>query len=172
MFVCQEDQEELSPSPTDEPWPKKFPEPLSWRSDEEDEDSDFGEEQRDRYLKVYFNYTFLKILFNSVLSTPTDSTFFFFLSIRWATPQSTRSSSSSCSDSSALCWRPIAERRSLSTVWVSQCLSPTTLGGSSDTCSPAQSEEWLLMVILQQFPTHILLYYFMSHPSIHRKAIT
>uniref|UniRef100_A0A8C6Q361 Glycerol-3-phosphate acyltransferase 1, mitochondrial n=1 Tax=Nothobranchius furzeri TaxID=105023 RepID=A0A8C6Q361_NOTFU len=35
-----------------EPWPKKFSEPLSWRSDEEDEDSDFGEEQRDRYLKV------------------------------------------------------------------------------------------------------------------------
>lgn len=55
-FLCvfQEDQEELSPSPTEEPWPKKFPEPLSWRSDEEDEDSDFGEEQRDRYLKVYF----------------------------------------------------------------------------------------------------------------------
>ncbi len=52
LCVCQEDQEELSPSPTDEPWPKKFPEPLSWRSDEEDEDSDFGEEQRDRYLKV------------------------------------------------------------------------------------------------------------------------
>uniref|UniRef100_A0A7N8X8U7 Glycerol-3-phosphate acyltransferase 1, mitochondrial n=1 Tax=Mastacembelus armatus TaxID=205130 RepID=A0A7N8X8U7_9TELE len=47
-----EDQEELSPSPTEEPWPKKFPEPLSWRSDEEDEDSDFGEEQRDRYLKL------------------------------------------------------------------------------------------------------------------------
>ena len=51
-FLCvQEDQEELSPSPTED-WPKKFPEPLSWRSDEEDEDSDFGEEQRDRYLKV------------------------------------------------------------------------------------------------------------------------
>lgn len=48
----QVDQEELSPS--EEPWPKKFPEPLSWRSDEEDEDSDFGEEQRDRYLKVNF----------------------------------------------------------------------------------------------------------------------
>uniref|UniRef100_A0A7N9AP73 Glycerol-3-phosphate acyltransferase 1, mitochondrial n=1 Tax=Mastacembelus armatus TaxID=205130 RepID=A0A7N9AP73_9TELE len=45
-------EEELSPSPTEEPWPKKFPEPLSWRSDEEDEDSDFGEEQRDRYLKL------------------------------------------------------------------------------------------------------------------------
>lgn len=52
----QEDQEELSPSPTDEPWPKKFAEPLSWRSDEEDEDSDFGEEQRDRYLKVYLDH--------------------------------------------------------------------------------------------------------------------
>lgn len=54
VSVCQEDQEELSPSPTEEPWPKKFPEPLSWRSDEEDEDSDFGEEQRDRYVKVWF----------------------------------------------------------------------------------------------------------------------
>lgn len=53
LFENQEDQEELSPSPTEEPWPKKFPEPLSWRSDEEDEDSDFGEEQRDRYLKVW-----------------------------------------------------------------------------------------------------------------------
>lgn len=55
LFVpmCQEDQEELSPNPSEEPWPKKFPEPLSWRSDEEDEDSDFGEEQRDRYLKVF-----------------------------------------------------------------------------------------------------------------------
>nr|XP_020507765.1 glycerol-3-phosphate acyltransferase 1, mitochondrial [Labrus bergylta] len=52
LYVAEEDQEELSPSPTDELWPKKFPEPLSWRSDEEDEDSDFGEEQRDRYLKV------------------------------------------------------------------------------------------------------------------------
>ena len=55
MSLCQEDQEELSPSPTEEPWPKKFPEPLSWRSDEEDEDSDFGEEQRDRYVKVWFS---------------------------------------------------------------------------------------------------------------------
>ncbi|XP_026170820.1 glycerol-3-phosphate acyltransferase 1, mitochondrial [Mastacembelus armatus] len=52
LYVAEEDQEELSPSPTEEPWPKKFPEPLSWRSDEEDEDSDFGEEQRDRYLKL------------------------------------------------------------------------------------------------------------------------
>lgn len=39
-------------SPSEEPWPKKFPEALAWRSDEEDEDSDFGDEQRDRYLKV------------------------------------------------------------------------------------------------------------------------
>ncbi|KAI4807800.1 hypothetical protein KUCAC02_027585, partial [Chaenocephalus aceratus] len=38
LYVAEEDQEELKP--------------LSWRSDEEDEDSDFGEEQRDRYLKV------------------------------------------------------------------------------------------------------------------------
>ncbi|XP_041116861.1 glycerol-3-phosphate acyltransferase 1, mitochondrial-like [Polyodon spathula] len=52
LLVAEEDQEDLSPSPTEEPWPKKYPEPLSWRSDEEDEDSDFGEEQRDRYLKV------------------------------------------------------------------------------------------------------------------------
>ncbi|XP_061563718.1 glycerol-3-phosphate acyltransferase 1, mitochondrial [Cololabis saira] len=52
LYVAEEDQEELSPSPTEEPWSKKFSEPLSWRSDEEDEDSDFGEEQRDRYLKV------------------------------------------------------------------------------------------------------------------------
>lgn len=52
IHLCvQEDQEELSPS--EEPWPKKFPETLSWRSDEEDEDSDFGDEQRDRYLKVH-----------------------------------------------------------------------------------------------------------------------
>ncbi|MEQ2211511.1 hypothetical protein XENOCAPTIV_004505, partial [Xenoophorus captivus] len=53
VAVAPEDQEELSSSPTEEPWPKKFSEPLSWRSDEEDEDSDFGEEQRDRYLKVW-----------------------------------------------------------------------------------------------------------------------
>uniref|UniRef100_A0A8C8JKY7 Glycerol-3-phosphate acyltransferase 1, mitochondrial n=1 Tax=Oncorhynchus tshawytscha TaxID=74940 RepID=A0A8C8JKY7_ONCTS len=52
LYVAEEDQEELTPSPTEEPWPKKFPEPLSWRSDEEDEDSDFAEEQRDRYLKL------------------------------------------------------------------------------------------------------------------------
>ncbi|XP_024913330.1 glycerol-3-phosphate acyltransferase 1, mitochondrial isoform X2 [Cynoglossus semilaevis] len=52
LYVAEEEQEELSPSLTDEHWSQKFPEPLSWRSDEEDEDSDFGEEQRDRYLKV------------------------------------------------------------------------------------------------------------------------
>uniref|UniRef100_A0A3B3UI42 Glycerol-3-phosphate acyltransferase 1, mitochondrial n=1 Tax=Poecilia latipinna TaxID=48699 RepID=A0A3B3UI42_9TELE len=52
LYVAEEDQEEMNSSPTEEPWPKKFSEPLSWRSDEEDEDSDFGEEQRDRYVKV------------------------------------------------------------------------------------------------------------------------
>ncbi|XP_030629098.1 glycerol-3-phosphate acyltransferase 1, mitochondrial isoform X2 [Chanos chanos] len=55
LIVAEEDQEELSPS--EETWPKKFPEPLSWRSDEEDEDSDFGEEQRDRYLKSVSHQT-------------------------------------------------------------------------------------------------------------------
>ncbi|EMP39051.1 Glycerol-3-phosphate acyltransferase 1 [Chelonia mydas] len=48
----QDDQEDISPSLTEQQWGKKLPEPLSWRSDEEDEDSDFGEEQRDCYLKV------------------------------------------------------------------------------------------------------------------------
>nr|XP_042711169.1 glycerol-3-phosphate acyltransferase 1, mitochondrial isoform X3 [Chrysemys picta bellii] len=48
----QDDQEDISPSLTEQQWSKKLPEPLSWRSDEEDEDSDFGEEQRDCYLKV------------------------------------------------------------------------------------------------------------------------
>uniref|UniRef100_A0A671NM48 Glycerol-3-phosphate acyltransferase 1, mitochondrial n=1 Tax=Sinocyclocheilus anshuiensis TaxID=1608454 RepID=A0A671NM48_9TELE len=52
LIVAEEDQEELSPS--EEPWPKKFPGALAWRSDEEDEDSDFGDEQRDRYLKQIF----------------------------------------------------------------------------------------------------------------------
>ncbi|XP_063073059.1 glycerol-3-phosphate acyltransferase 1, mitochondrial isoform X2 [Engraulis encrasicolus] len=52
LLVAEEDQEELSPSPTEEAWPKPFPPSLSWRNEEEDEDSDFGEEQRDRYLKV------------------------------------------------------------------------------------------------------------------------
>ncbi|KAM9773360.1 glycerol-3-phosphate acyltransferase 1, mitochondrial isoform X2 [Syngnathus typhle] len=73
LYVAEEDQEELSPSPTEEPWPQKFPEPLSWRSDEEDEDSDFGEEQRDRYLKVSLSaehrdfFVFLQRLLSPVL---------------------------------------------------------------------------------------------------------
>ncbi|XP_041426218.1 glycerol-3-phosphate acyltransferase, mitochondrial S homeolog isoform X2 [Xenopus laevis] len=52
LLVAEEEQEDASPSVTDEPWDKKLAEHLSWRSDEEDEDSDFGEEQRDRYLKM------------------------------------------------------------------------------------------------------------------------
>uniref|UniRef100_A0ACB8F9L9 Uncharacterized protein n=1 Tax=Sphaerodactylus townsendi TaxID=933632 RepID=A0ACB8F9L9_9SAUR len=49
----QDDQEEISSSShAEQHWEKKLPEPLSWRSDEEDEDSDFGEEQQDCYLKV------------------------------------------------------------------------------------------------------------------------
>ncbi|XP_038678092.1 glycerol-3-phosphate acyltransferase 1, mitochondrial isoform X1 [Scyliorhinus canicula] len=48
LMVAEED---LSPSPTEETWANKYPDGLSWRSDEED-DSDYGEEQRDRYLKV------------------------------------------------------------------------------------------------------------------------
>uniref|UniRef100_A0A8C9W8Z3 Glycerol-3-phosphate acyltransferase 1, mitochondrial n=1 Tax=Scleropages formosus TaxID=113540 RepID=A0A8C9W8Z3_SCLFO len=73
LLVAEEEQEELSPSATEEPWPKRFPEPLSWRSDEEDEDSDFGEEQRDRYLKVSSSsehqefFTFLQRLLSPVL---------------------------------------------------------------------------------------------------------
>ncbi|XP_013863084.1 glycerol-3-phosphate acyltransferase 1, mitochondrial isoform X2 [Austrofundulus limnaeus] len=73
LYVAEEDQEELSSSPSDELWPKKFSEPLSWRSDEEDEDSDFGEEQRDRYLKVSVSaehqefFSFLQRLLSPVL---------------------------------------------------------------------------------------------------------
>ncbi|NXD19931.1 GPAT1 acyltransferase, partial [Spelaeornis formosus] len=52
LVAEQDDQEDISPSLTEQQWNKKLPEPLSWRSDEEDEDSDFGEEQRDCYLKV------------------------------------------------------------------------------------------------------------------------
>ncbi|KAK7804921.1 hypothetical protein U0070_024459 [Myodes glareolus] len=48
----QDDQEDVSPGLAEQQWDKKLPEPLNWRSDEEDEDSDFGEEQRDCYLKV------------------------------------------------------------------------------------------------------------------------
>ncbi|XP_054437487.1 glycerol-3-phosphate acyltransferase 1, mitochondrial isoform X2 [Pteronotus mesoamericanus] len=48
----QDDQEDISPGLAEQQWDKKLPERLSWRSGEEDEDSDFGEEQRDCYLKV------------------------------------------------------------------------------------------------------------------------
>lgn len=48
----QDEQEDISPGLAEQQWDKKLPAPLSWRSDEEDEDSDFGEEQRDCYLKV------------------------------------------------------------------------------------------------------------------------
>ncbi|XP_030629097.1 glycerol-3-phosphate acyltransferase 1, mitochondrial isoform X1 [Chanos chanos] len=80
LIVAEEDQEELSPS--EETWPKKFPEPLSWRSDEEDEDSDFGEEQRDRYLKVSQSpdqqefFTFLQHLLSPVLEAYSGAAIF------------------------------------------------------------------------------------------------
>ncbi|XP_040848052.1 glycerol-3-phosphate acyltransferase 1, mitochondrial isoform X2 [Ochotona curzoniae] len=48
----QDEQEDISAGLGEQQWDKKLPEPLSWRSDEEDEDSDFAEEQRDCYLKV------------------------------------------------------------------------------------------------------------------------
>ncbi|KAM4526409.1 glycerol-3-phosphate acyltransferase 1, mitochondrial [Fundulus diaphanus] len=82
LYVADEDQEELSSSPTEEPWPKKFPEPLSWRSDEEDEDSDFGEEQRDRYLKVSLSaehqefFIFLQRLLSPVLEAYSSAAVF------------------------------------------------------------------------------------------------
>uniref|UniRef100_A0AAY4EZR5 Glycerol-3-phosphate acyltransferase 1, mitochondrial n=1 Tax=Denticeps clupeoides TaxID=299321 RepID=A0AAY4EZR5_9TELE len=82
MVVAEEDQEELSPSPTKESWPKPFPEPLSWRSDEEDEDSDFGEEQRDRYLKVSGTaehqefFTFLQRLLGPVVEAYSGAAIF------------------------------------------------------------------------------------------------
>uniref|UniRef100_A0A8C1WLD7 Glycerol-3-phosphate acyltransferase 1, mitochondrial n=1 Tax=Cyprinus carpio TaxID=7962 RepID=A0A8C1WLD7_CYPCA len=78
--VSFEDQEELSPS--EEPWPKKFPEALAWRSDEEDEDSDFGDEQRDRYLKVSPSaepqefYTFLQRILTPVLEAYSGAAIF------------------------------------------------------------------------------------------------
>ncbi|XP_062330657.1 glycerol-3-phosphate acyltransferase 1, mitochondrial [Osmerus eperlanus] len=81
LHVAEEDQEELSPSPTED-WPKKFPEPLSWRSDEEDEDSDFGEEQRDRYLKVSMSpehqefFVFLQHLVSPVLEAYSGAAIF------------------------------------------------------------------------------------------------
>ncbi|KAM4636499.1 glycerol-3-phosphate acyltransferase 1, mitochondrial isoform 1-T3 [Discoglossus pictus] len=52
LLVAEEDQEDVSPNLAEQPWENKLPNHLSWRGDEEDEDSDFGEEQRDRYLKV------------------------------------------------------------------------------------------------------------------------
>ncbi|XP_044294586.1 glycerol-3-phosphate acyltransferase 1, mitochondrial [Varanus komodoensis] len=52
LIAEQDEQEDISPTVAEQHWEKKLPEPLSWRSDEEDEDSDFGEEQRDCYLKV------------------------------------------------------------------------------------------------------------------------
>ncbi|XP_033005585.1 glycerol-3-phosphate acyltransferase 1, mitochondrial isoform X3 [Lacerta agilis] len=52
LVAEQDEQEDINPSLAEQHWEKKLPEPLSWRSDEEDEDSDFGEEQRDCYLKV------------------------------------------------------------------------------------------------------------------------
>uniref|UniRef100_A0A3B3D4L3 Glycerol-3-phosphate acyltransferase 1, mitochondrial n=1 Tax=Oryzias melastigma TaxID=30732 RepID=A0A3B3D4L3_ORYME len=82
LYVAEEDQEELSPSPAEEPWPKKFSEPLSWRSDEEDEDSDFGEEQRDRYLKVSSSaehqefFLFLQRLLSPVLEAYSGAAIF------------------------------------------------------------------------------------------------
>ncbi|CAJ0925453.1 unnamed protein product [Ranitomeya imitator] len=52
IFQCKDDQEDGSPNLTEPTWANKMAEHVRWRSDEEDEDSDFGEEQRDRYLKV------------------------------------------------------------------------------------------------------------------------
>ncbi|XP_054839759.1 glycerol-3-phosphate acyltransferase 1, mitochondrial isoform X2 [Eublepharis macularius] len=52
LLVAEDEQEDISSTLAEQNWEKKLPEPLSWRSDEEDEDSDFGEEQRDCYLKV------------------------------------------------------------------------------------------------------------------------
>ncbi|XP_069835886.1 glycerol-3-phosphate acyltransferase 1, mitochondrial [Dendropsophus ebraccatus] len=52
LLVAEEDQEDGSPNLTETTWGNKMAEHVRWRSDEEDEDSDFGEEQRDRYLKV------------------------------------------------------------------------------------------------------------------------
>ncbi|KAG9465715.1 hypothetical protein GDO78_017850 [Eleutherodactylus coqui] len=52
LLVAEDDQEDGSPNLTESTWDNKMAEHVRWRSDEEDEDSDFGEEQRDRYLKV------------------------------------------------------------------------------------------------------------------------
>lgn len=52
FLVAEDDQEDASPSLSEPTWGSKIPDHVQWRSEEEDEDSDFGEEQRDRYLKV------------------------------------------------------------------------------------------------------------------------
>ncbi|XP_018429760.1 PREDICTED: glycerol-3-phosphate acyltransferase 1, mitochondrial, partial [Nanorana parkeri] len=52
FLVAEDDQEDASPGLSEPTWGSKIPDRVQWRSDEEDEDSDFGEEQRDRYLKV------------------------------------------------------------------------------------------------------------------------
>ncbi|XP_063819402.1 glycerol-3-phosphate acyltransferase 1, mitochondrial [Pseudophryne corroboree] len=52
LVVAEEDQEDGSPNLAEPTWDNKILDHVRWRSDEEDEDSDFGEEQRDRYLKV------------------------------------------------------------------------------------------------------------------------
>uniref|UniRef100_A0A673MR62 Glycerol-3-phosphate acyltransferase 1, mitochondrial n=1 Tax=Sinocyclocheilus rhinocerous TaxID=307959 RepID=A0A673MR62_9TELE len=80
LIVAEEDQEELSPS--EEPWPKKFPEALAWRSDEDEEDSDFGDEQTDRYLKVSPSaehqefYTFLQRILTPVMEAYSGAAIF------------------------------------------------------------------------------------------------
>ncbi|XP_004700983.1 glycerol-3-phosphate acyltransferase 1, mitochondrial [Echinops telfairi] len=78
----QDDQEDVSPGLAEQQWDKKLPEPLSWRSDEEDEDSDFGEEQRDCYLKVSQSkehqqfITFLQRLLGPLLETYSSAAIF------------------------------------------------------------------------------------------------
>ncbi|CAH2322547.1 glycerol-3-phosphate acyltransferase 1, mitochondrial [Pelobates cultripes] len=52
ILVAEEDQEDGSPNSAENAWENKLPNHLPWRNEDEDEDSDFGEEQRDRYLKV------------------------------------------------------------------------------------------------------------------------
>ncbi|XP_043911771.1 glycerol-3-phosphate acyltransferase 1, mitochondrial [Protopterus annectens] len=51
VLLVAEDDQEPSLSPSEQSWEKKFPDPVTWRSDEEG-DSDYDEEQRDRYLKI------------------------------------------------------------------------------------------------------------------------
>ncbi|XP_075071801.1 glycerol-3-phosphate acyltransferase 1, mitochondrial [Mixophyes fleayi] len=52
LMVAEEDQEDGSPNLAEPTWDNKILDHVRWRSEEEDEDSDFGEEQRDRYLKM------------------------------------------------------------------------------------------------------------------------